>query len=181
MFPDWPPIVGEFIQACRPGLIPENAFHDAVAGMAARRCGEVGQRSNPAVYWAAMRVGSHYLLNCGYSVMQSRWERALSEELNRGEWAPTPVPAVALPTPGATHATPEEAAKELKAMRRTRSRTRLDAIRAGRRNASLQNRSDRAGDGTRSLLLPWREPRWTLTRNGGCKHERNAAEQGRGL
>lgn len=116
MFPDWPPAVGEFIRACRPGLIPENAFHDAVAGMTARRRGEVGQWSHPAVYWAAVRVGSHDLLNCGYSVMQSRWERALSDELRQGEWAPVPAPAVALPAPGATQATPEEAAKALKAM-----------------------------------------------------------------
>lgn len=116
MFPDWPPAVGEFIQACRPGLIPENAFHDAVAGMTARRRGEMGQWSHPAVCWAAVRVGSHDLLNCGYSVMQSRWERALSDELGRGEWAAIPAPAVALPAPGATHATPAEAAKALEAM-----------------------------------------------------------------
>lgn len=116
MFPDWPPAVGEFIRACRPGLIPENAFHDAVAGMNARRRGEVGQWSHPAVYWAAVRVGSHDLLNCGYSVMQARWERALSEELSRGEWAAVPTPAVALPAPGATYATPEQAAKALEAM-----------------------------------------------------------------
>ncbi|CUJ03681.1 Uncharacterised protein [Achromobacter aegrifaciens] len=83
--------------------------------MTARRRGEVGQWSHPAVYWAAVRVGSHDLLNCGYSVMQSRWERALSDELGRGEWAAIPVPAVALPPPGATHATPAEAAKALEA------------------------------------------------------------------
>lgn len=116
MFPDWPPAVGEFIRACRPGLIPENAFHDAVAGMTARRRGEMGQWSHPAVYWAAVRVGSHDLLNCGYSVMQSRWERALSDELGRGAWEAIPVPAVALPAPGATHATPEQAAKALEEM-----------------------------------------------------------------
>lgn len=116
MFPDWPPAVGEFIRACRPGLIPENAFHDAVAGMTARRRGEMGQWTHPAVYWAAVRVGSHDLLNCGYSVMQSRWERALSEELSRSEWAAIPAPSVALPAPGATQTTPEEAAKALKAM-----------------------------------------------------------------
>ncbi len=115
-FPDWPPAVGEFIQACRPGLIPENAFYDAVEGMTARRRGEMGQWTHPAVYWAAVRVGSHDLLNCGYSVMQTRWERALSDELGRGEWAAIPAPAVALPAPGATHATPAEAAKALEAM-----------------------------------------------------------------
>lgn len=104
------------IRAFRPGLIPENAFHDAVAGMTVRRRGEMGQWTHPAVYWATARVGSHDLPNCGYSVMQSRWERALSEELSRSEWAAIPAPAVALPAPGATQATPEEAAKALKAM-----------------------------------------------------------------
>lgn len=86
------------------------------AGMTARRRGEMGQWTHPAVYWAAVRVGSHDLLNCGYSVMQSRWERALSDELSRSDGAAIPAPAVALPAPWATQATPEEAGKALKAM-----------------------------------------------------------------
>lgn len=116
MYPDWPPAVGEFIQACRPGLIPENAFHDAVKGMTARQRGEVGEWSHPAVYWAATDVGRHDLLNCGYSVMKARWERALAAQLARSEWPPIPAPAPALPAPGSTSATREDAETALKVM-----------------------------------------------------------------
>lgn len=116
MFPDWPPAVGEFIQACRPGLIPENAFHDAVKGMTARQRGEIGEWSHPAVYWAATDVGRHDLLNCGYTVMKARWERALAAQLARSEWPPIPVPAPALPAPGTASATREDAEKALRAM-----------------------------------------------------------------
>ncbi len=116
MSPDWPPSLGEFLRACRPGLVPENAFYDAVAGMAARRRGELGAWCHPAVYWSAVNVGSHDLLNCGYSVMKTRWERALAEELARGVWREIPTPSVALPAPGVTQATREEAAVALKKM-----------------------------------------------------------------
>ncbi|KAK50415.1 hypothetical protein L576_1725 [Bordetella bronchiseptica OSU054] len=56
------------------------------------------------------------MLNCGYSVMRSRWERAFRDELARGQWGPVPMPAPALPAPGATRATPEEAAEAMAKM-----------------------------------------------------------------
>lgn len=113
---DWPPTLPEFIRLCRPWMTPEVAFHDAVTGMTARRRGEIGNWAHPAIYWAAVAVGTHDLLNCGYAVLKSRWERAFGDEMARGQWHPVPTPAPALPSPGATQATPEEAAKALKAM-----------------------------------------------------------------
>lgn len=104
---DWPPSLTEFMKACRPELIPENAFRLAVAGMTARSAGEVGTWPHPAIYWAAVRVGRHDLLNCGYSVMQKRWEAALAEELAMGTWNEVPAPAVALPAPGKGSCSPE--------------------------------------------------------------------------
>ncbi|VEI25152.1 hypothetical protein [Bordetella bronchiseptica] len=113
---DWPPTLPEFIRLCRPWMDPEVAFHEAVAGMAARKRGEMGAWSHPAVFHAARSVGTHDLLNCGYSVMRSRWERAFRDELARGQWGPVPMPAPALPAPGATRATPEEAAEAMAKM-----------------------------------------------------------------
>lgn len=113
---DWPPTLPEFIRLCRPWMSPEVAFHDAVMGMTARRRGEIGNWAHPAIYWAAVGVGTHDLLNCGYGVLKGRWERAFGDEMARGQWHPVPTPAAALPAPGATQATPEEAAKALKAM-----------------------------------------------------------------
>lgn len=113
---DWPPTLPEFMRLCRPWMDPETAFHEAIAGMTARKRGEVGDWSHPAIFHAARAVGSHDLLNCGYGVMKSRWERAFRDELARGQWEPVPTPAPALPAPGGTLATREDAAKAMAKM-----------------------------------------------------------------
>lgn len=113
---DWPPSLVEFTKACRPYLIPENAFHDAVRGLAARKRGEVGQWAHPAIYWATVRVGRHDMENCGYSVLKARWEAALVEELSRSSWADIPQPAPALPAPGKTELTRADVAPEVQKM-----------------------------------------------------------------
>lgn len=113
---DWPPSITEFIKACRPGLDPETAFHEAVQGLSARRRGEMGNWSHPAVYHATVDVGQHDILNCSYQVMRGRWERALNAQLSRGEWPPVPSASVALTAPKKTEQTNEQAAQSLEAL-----------------------------------------------------------------
>lgn len=113
---DWPPTLPEFMRLCRPWMDPEAAFHEAVAGVTARKRGEVGAWAHPAIYHAAVAVGTHDLLNCGYAVLRGRWERAFRDELARGQWEPVPTPAPALPAPGGTLATREDAAKAMAKM-----------------------------------------------------------------
>jgi hypothetical protein len=113
---DWPPTLPEFMRLCRPWMDPEAAFHEAVAGMAARKRGEKGVWSHPAIFHAAVAVGTHDLLNCGYAVLRSRWERVFRDELARGQWEAVPTPAPALPAPGGTLATREDAAKAMAKM-----------------------------------------------------------------
>lgn len=113
---DWPPTLPEFMKLCQPWTDPEVAFHEAVAGMSARKRGELGVWSHPSIFHAARSVGTHDLLNCGYSVMKSRWERAFREELARGRWDPVTMPAAALPAPGGTLATREDADKAMAKM-----------------------------------------------------------------
>lgn len=109
----FPPTIPEFLLFCRPETDPATAHQEAVAGMDARRRGEVGEWSHPAVYWAAVKVGQHDLLNVGWQAIRGRWEKALREQFARSEWESVPVPAVALPAPGKTLATKEEAAARL--------------------------------------------------------------------
>lgn len=97
---DWPPSYREFMRACRPWSVPEVAHQIAVAGMSERSRGFVGAWPHPAIYWAAVRVGSHDLLNASYQALKIRWETALSDELAKGQWSDVPVPAPALPAPG---------------------------------------------------------------------------------
>lgn len=113
---DWPPTLPEFLKLCRPWMNPEVAYHEAVHGMSCRRGGEMGQWSHPAIYWAAVATGTHDLLNSTYSTMKARWERAFSEELAKGHWPAVPEVREALPAPGQTVATKQEAEKALKRM-----------------------------------------------------------------
>jgi len=105
----WPPTLPEFMTLCRPWLDAEVAFRQAVAGMTARRNGETGHWSHPAVYWAAVRVGTHDLLACGWQTMRKRWETAFAEMLAQGQWRPVPAPAPQLPAPGAASLSRDEA------------------------------------------------------------------------
>jgi len=105
----WPPTLPEFMALCRPWMDAEVAFRQAVAGMTARRKGETGHWSHPAVYWTAVRVGTHDLLACGWQTMRNRWETAFNEVLAQGQWHGIPAPAVQLPAPGESTLTRDQA------------------------------------------------------------------------
>lgn len=99
---DWPPTLPEFLRLCRPWMDPEVAFQAAVAGMAARRKADTGNWPHPAVYWAAVEIGAHDLQAQGWQALRARWEAIYRAQLARTSWDPIPVPAPALPAPGAT-------------------------------------------------------------------------------
>lgn len=111
---DWPPSLPEFLRACRPMLDPETAFHEAVKGLVARRKGETGQWSHPAIYHAAVAAGQHDMLNSTYGAMKVRWGHALAEQLEKTDWAPIPEAHISLPEPKKTEMTDAEAAQAMK-------------------------------------------------------------------
>ncbi|MFD4837671.1 hypothetical protein ACFWP0_09190 [Achromobacter sp. NPDC058515] len=113
---EWPPTLPEFVKLCCPWMAPEVAYHEAVRGMSARKRGEIGIWSHPAVYWAAVGVSTVDLLSSTYGAIKARWEKTLSDELAKGAWPDIPEPRQALPAPGQTLATKAEAAAALKKM-----------------------------------------------------------------
>lgn len=112
MAQDWPPSLPAFVKLCRPPIDPMKAYYEAVAGTQARSNGEAGTWSHPAIYWAAMPL-SFDLGTQTYSQIKARWERALEEQMGRGEWEPIPAPMVALPAPGKSPLSKEKAAQML--------------------------------------------------------------------
>lgn len=98
---DWPPTLPEFLALCRPALDPEQAFSEAVQQMALRDQGR-DRWSHPAIYWAAITVGSFDLRNASWSAIKGRWSRLLQAELSKGEWPEVPPRMAALPAPGET-------------------------------------------------------------------------------
>lgn len=109
---DWPPSCAEFIKACRPAVDPMVAYYEAVSGVQARAKGEMGKWSHPAIFWAAMPMAFD-LGQQSFSQIKMRWERALAEQMDRGEWALIPAPMIALPEPGKAVLSREQAAKML--------------------------------------------------------------------
>ena len=105
----FPPTLAEFRSLCRPPIDFESAFVEAVQQMAARESG--GDRwSCPAIFWAAVTIGSFDLRNATWGTIEKRWSKVFQAELDKGEWQPVPARAIALPPPGATTANPEKVA-----------------------------------------------------------------------
>lgn len=110
---EWPPTLPEFKKLCRRPLDSTTAYYEAVAGVQARAAGEYGKWSHPAIYWAAMPLAFD-LGNQTFSQIKPRWEAALHEQMDKGEWPEIPQAMVALPAPGKTKTSREEASQRLR-------------------------------------------------------------------
>lgn len=108
---DWPPSVAEFIKACRPPVNYDAALYEACQQLRLRADGK-DQWTNPAFFWAAVKVGEFDMLNTGHGQLIKRFAAALDEVLE-GEISPVPARAIALPAPGKTRAQPERVRAEV--------------------------------------------------------------------
>lgn len=113
MTQDWPPTLPSFLKLCKPPLDFTKAYYEALNGVRAREEGETGEWSHPAIYWAAVKIGAFDLKNVSFSAIKDRWVSTLESEMAKGEWEAVPAPMVALPAPGKTALSNEEAAKRL--------------------------------------------------------------------
>lgn len=109
---EWPPTLPEFKKLCRPTIDPLVAYYEAITGTQERLKGEEGSWSHPAIFWAAMPL-SFDLNNQTYSQIKARWEKALNEQMEKGEWEPIPAAMIALAAPMAAPISNEEAKKRL--------------------------------------------------------------------
>lgn len=95
----WPPSVAEFIQAARPPINFDAAYHEAMSGLAERQAGRLGSWSHRAIYWAAQAM-VHDLLNLGQEQVKARWKKLLADHLARKGLPDVPAPALQLEAPG---------------------------------------------------------------------------------
>lgn len=108
---DWPPSLPEYVKMCKPSIDSTVAYYEAVNGMQAREQGKPGTWSHPAIFWAAVAVSAYDLKHQGYTQIKGRWEKALQEQMDKGQWADVPAPMLALPEPGKSAMSKEHAAK----------------------------------------------------------------------
>ena len=110
----FPPTLPEFRLMCRPPIDFEDAFVEAVRQMAERDSGR-DKWSSPAIFWAAVTIGSFDLRNGTWATLEKRWRKVLQAEIDKGEWQPVPERVIALPQPAPTKETREAAEKFIRA------------------------------------------------------------------
>lgn len=81
---DWPPELPEFMQLCRPPIEPEAAYYEAVRMLRYRFSANDEERalekwSNPAIYFAANRIGTHDLRMIPFDKIIKRWRGELDD------------------------------------------------------------------------------------------------------
>lgn len=108
----YPPTLPEFKKMCRPGIDPSAAYQEAVAGVNARERGELGDWSHPAIFWASSCM-AYDLKHQAYQSIAKRWETALQAEMSKGEWSAIPQPMIALPAPGKSLSSRQQATQML--------------------------------------------------------------------
>lgn len=108
---EWPPTLPEFLGMCKPPVNYDAALYEATQQLRLRAEGK-DVWSNPAFFWAAVKVGEYDMLNTGHGQLIKRFVMALNEVLE-GEVQPVPPRAIALPAPGNTRAQPERVQAEV--------------------------------------------------------------------
>ncbi|UIY58132.1 replication protein P [Burkholderia cepacia] len=108
---DWPPSITEFLKACKPAINVDAAIYEAIEQMRARQHGK-DVWSNPAIYWAAVKVGEFDMVSQTFSSIKPRFEAALKKVLE-APVLPVPPRAPALGAPGASTSTREYGAQKL--------------------------------------------------------------------
>lgn len=116
------PVLGEFLQMCRPALDPEYAWHEAQAGLQARDRGEVGEWSHPAV-WRAASAMQYELRHGSFSSCRRRWEMTLNREFTAGWGDEVPQPAARINHAPTLKEIPSEIKRKLLDLSRTMSRS----------------------------------------------------------
>lgn len=117
----FPPGLSEFKALCRPPVDSERAWHEAVAGAAARERGEFGKWSSPVVYWAYVEFGGYDLKHRAFKESKARWEHVLDfvgRVYAEGGLEPIPEPAQQLPAPEQTYTEPHVAQENVERVKR---------------------------------------------------------------
>ncbi|WP_186215896.1 replication protein P [Burkholderia gladioli] len=127
---DWPPSLTEFLRVCKPAINIDAAVYEAIDQMRARQHNK-DVWSNPAIYWAAVKVGEFDMISQTFSSLKPRFEAAL-KQVTIGEVLPVPARVPALVAPGAAESTREYGANRLQelgasaAFKRTSSAANID-------------------------------------------------------
>lgn len=120
----WPPTLPEFMTYCRPPVNPQTEWLEAINQMRIRLQGYgMDKWSRPAVYWAAVTIGTHDLNELPWDKIKTRWQAAIESARHD----PVPEYKQALPAPGCSTITQEEARKKIRSLANALANNKLAA------------------------------------------------------
>lgn len=108
----FPPTLPEFVGLCQPPVNVDAALSEAVAQLHARQQG-TDVWSDPAIYWAAVKVGTAEMMSLSHSQLRPRFEAMLRDIKAKGNVPPVPTRVDALPAPGGAEISRDEARRRL--------------------------------------------------------------------
>lgn len=103
----FPPTLPEFVQLCRPAVGYESLYTSAALAISS------GIWDSKLAYWATQSCGPFEVRNEPYRRMEARWKKAVDELLADGELPEIPPRREALPPPGRTSISKDDAANRV--------------------------------------------------------------------
>ncbi|WP_454752176.1 hypothetical protein [Cupriavidus necator] len=114
----FPPTLPEFLALARPRVNYDAALYEATQQLHLRTEGR-DTWTNPAFYWAAVKVGEFDMLNLSHGALIKRYAAALDSVLAQDQIPGVPPRLVALPAPGRGRASPERVEAAMREVRAT--------------------------------------------------------------
>ncbi|HDR8989954.1 TPA: hypothetical protein QDA93_002565 [Burkholderia vietnamiensis] len=111
--PGW----GEFLDACKPAIDVDAALHEAVEQMRRRQHGK-DFWSNPAIFWAAAKIGEWDMVQQTHAQLLPRFRAALAYVQQSGNVQPVPDRVAMLAAPGASETSRAEGQEQIERIAR---------------------------------------------------------------
>ncbi|MGU7882133.1 hypothetical protein ACV22Y_19945 [Burkholderia sp. AW50-3] len=111
------PVWGEFLEACKPAIDVDAALHEAVEQMRRRQHGK-DVWSNPAIFWAAAKIGEWDMVQQTHSQLLPRFRAALAHVQESGNVQPVPERVAMLAAPGASETSRAEGRQQMERIAR---------------------------------------------------------------
>jgi hypothetical protein len=115
---EWPPTLPGFIALCKPPANYSAALYEAIEQMQKREEGR-DQWSDPAFFWAAIKIGNFDLRSLPHKDLLKRFTDAMEKVLAQETIEPVPPRHAALPAPGQGIASKEKVEAEVAKIRAT--------------------------------------------------------------
>ncbi len=111
--PGW----GEFLEACKPAISVDAALYEAIEQMRRRQHGK-DVWSDPAIFWAAAKIGEWDMVQQTHAQLLPRFRAALTQVQQAGSVQPVPERVAQLAAPGQSETSRAEGRQQMERVAR---------------------------------------------------------------